>query len=217
MFFIVPAAAAAENDDTRSDLAGHQKFDIHSFLKLCLFRFRMGAYKRTDIAQELEVDQIIMHEDYTPATYDYDIALLKLKTQATLGAGVGLVCLPELRFNPVRKACYITGWGRTSDGGSQPIYLQEASVPIISTAKCRLLYSILKFIPDSMICAGYRAGGVDFCHGDDGGPLVCEFDGKWYLEGVTGWRSGCGERKRPGVYAKVRYLKEWIKNKISRN
>ena len=175
----------------------------------------MGAYKSTDIAQELEVDQIIMHVRYKSDIYAYDVALLKLKNQATLGAGVGLVCLPELSFRLAGKACYITGWGTTSEGGLQPKYLQEASVPIISTTKCRRFYP--GKIRLSMVCAGFKAGGVDSCQGDSGGPLVCEFDGKWYLEGVTSWGNGCASPNHPGVYAKVRYLKEWIENMMSSN
>ncbi len=91
----------------------------------------MGAYKITDIAQELQIDKIIMHESYNPVTLAHDIALLKLKTKATLGAGVGLVCLPDENLALVPgKTCYITGWGTLDE--SQPEYLQEASVPIVS-------------------------------------------------------------------------------------
>ena len=174
----------------------------------------MGVYEIFDIAQELEVDQIIMHDRYRSDTHAYDIALLKLKTQATLGTGVGLVCLPEFSF-PAGHPCYITGWGTTSAGGSQPTFLQEASVPIISQRKCKDFYP--GQIDNSMICAGFRAGGVDSCQGDSGGPLVCEFDGKWYLVGATSWGQGCGSPNFPGVYARVLRVRDWIENKMSSN
>ena len=178
----------------------------------------MGAYKITDIAQELEVEKIIVHGSYhSPVTYAHDIALLKLKTKATLGAGVGLVCLPDESFDLVPdKRCYITGWGTLASGGSQPLYLQEASVPIVSQEQCRLSYGSAR-IHDSMICAGFDEGGVDACQGDSGGPMVCEFNGKWFLEGATSWGYGCAAANYPGVYAKLRYLKEWVQSKISSN
>ncbi|KAL9985595.1 hypothetical protein ACROYT_G008017 [Oculina patagonica] len=178
---------------------------------------RLGAYKISDTAQELEVDEIKMHENYgSPEQYAHDIALLKLKTKATLGAGVGLVCLPDksLALAP-DKRCYITGWGTLSSEGSQPDYLQEASVPIVSQEQCRNSYPGL--IHDSMICAGFDEGGVDACQGDSGGPMVCEFDGKWYLEGATSWGYGCAAANYYGVYAKVRYLKSWVEDTMSNN
>ena len=178
----------------------------------------MGAYKITDTAQEIEVEKIIMHESYhSPVSLAHDIALLKLKTPASLVQGVGLVCLPDLSNALVPdKRCYITGWGTLASGGSQPDYLQEASVPIVSDVKCKSSYGSNK-IHESMICAGLDAGGVDACQGDSGGPMVCEFNGKWYLEGATSWGYGCAAPNYYGIYAKVRYLKNWVVDKMNSN
>ena len=180
----------------------------------------MGAYRRTDTvsAQTLEVEQIIIHESYeSPVNKSHDIALLKLKTKATLGTGVGLVCLPDKSICLVPgKMCYITGWGSLASGGSSSTYLQEASVPIVSQEECYNTFGSDEF-HDSMICAGFDVGGVDTCQGDSGGPLVCEFNGKWYLEGVTSWGEGCAAANYPGVYANVRYLKCWVQNAMSSN
>ncbi|KAL9985424.1 hypothetical protein ACROYT_G007835 [Oculina patagonica] len=175
---------------------------------------RMGAYKITDIAQELRVVQIIINDEYDPDTYTHDIALLRLETRAILGEGVGLVCLPDENFALVTgKECFITGWGTLSSGGSQPDYLQEASVAKVSKKKCKKAYGWSN-IDYSMICAGFDAGGVDACQGDSGGPMVCEFNDKWYLEGVTSWGNGCAAAGKYGVYAKVRFLKSWVEEFI---
>ena len=178
----------------------------------------MGAHKITDIAQEIQVEKIIKHENYNkPVALAHDIALLKLKTPATLGSGVGTVCLPNINHPLLGgKRCYITGWGTLSSGGSQPDYLMEASVPIVSQAKCGQAYGSSN-IHDSMICAGLDAGGVDACQGDSGGPMVCEFNGKWFIEGATSWGHGCAAAGKYGVYAKVRNLKSWVESKMSSN
>ncbi len=174
----------------------------------------MGAYKITDSAQELQVEKIITHHKYDPDTYTHDIALLRLKTKATLGAGVGLVCLPDGNFALVpNKRCYITGWGTLSSGGSQPDYLQEASVAKVAKKFCKGVYGSSD-IDYSMICAGFDEGRVDTCQGDSGGPMVCEFNGKWYLEGVTSWGVGCAAPNSYGVYAKVRFLQRWVEDTI---
>ena len=159
-----------------------------------------------------------MHESYNdPTSLAHDIALLKLKTVATLGGVVGTVCLPDVNHPLLEgKRCYITGWGTLSSGGSQPDYLQEALVPIVSKQKCETAYGANN-IHASMVCAGLDAGGVDSCQGDSGGPMVCEFGGRWFIEGATSWGHGCAAAGKYGVYAKVRYLKTWIENKMNSN
>ncbi|CAH3033233.1 unnamed protein product [Porites lobata] len=176
---------------------------------------RMGAHMITDTAQEHQVEKIIMHESYnSPLGLAHDIALLKLTTAVTMGNSVGTVCLPDINQPLLSgKQCYITGWGTLTSGGNQPDQLMEASVPIVSQASCSNAYP--GQIHDSMICAGLDAGGVDACQGDSGGPMVCEFNGKWYLEGATSWGYGCAVAGKYGVYAKVRYLKTWVENKMS--
>ena len=176
---------------------------------------RMGAHMITDTAQEHQVEKIIMHESYnSPLGLAHDIALLKLTTAVTMGNAVGTVCLPDINQPLLSgKQCYITGWGTLTSGGSQPDQLMEASVPIVSQASCSNAYP--GQIHDSMICAGLDAGGVDACQGDSGGPMVCDFNGKWVLEGATNWGYGCAVAGKYGVYAKVRYLKTWVENKMS--
>ena len=45
--------------------------------------------------------------------------------------------------------------------------------------------------------------------------MVCEFNGKFFLEGVVSWGSGCANRGYYGVYARVRYLRKWIDDTMS--
>ena len=61
-----------------------------------------------------------------------------------------------------------------------------------------------------MLCAGRAEGGVDTCEGDTGGPLVCEYKGKWHLEGIASWGIGCGVPGHYGVYTKIRPLQFWL-------
>ena len=40
--------------------------------------------------------------------------------------------------------------------------------------------------------------------------MVCEYNGKYFLEGVVSWGHGCAAPLKYGVYARVRYLRDWI-------
>ena len=182
----------------------------------------MGAHYRLSASigteQDFDVIQIIQHERYyTPNRWSNDVALLKLSRPASLGKGVGLVCLSDsnnqLPFD-TNETCWITGWGTLYYNGPQPSELMQVDLPLVSQQRCLTSYPGL--LDSSMICVGRRQGGVGACNGDSGGPLVCEFHGKWYLEGVASWTGlPCGAPLKPTVYANVRYLKSWIISKIN--
>ena len=118
----------------------------------------------------------------------------------------------SLPFDNLQKKCWITGWGTLSSGGSQPNTLMEARIPLVSKERCDASYP--GKIDDTMLCAGFDAGGVDTCQGDSGGPLVCEFNNTWYLEGVTSWGYRCAYAWKYGVYAYVRNFKGWVLQNI---
>ena len=112
--------------------------------------------------------------------------------------------------NPNMK-CWATGWGTTKFGGSSAKKLQEVQVLLVSQSVCNNNYG--GDIDATTLCAGET--GKDACQGDSGGPLVCEFNnGKWYLEGVTSWGIGCGQKDYPGVYARVGRFRDWVLNNI---
>ena len=109
---------------------------------------------------------------------------------------------------------HFLGFGTLSSGGSLATKLMQVEVPIVSQSSCKRAYG--SSIHDSMVCAGLRQGGKDSCQGDSGGPLVCESNGKFFLEGVVSWGSGCASPGKYGVYARVRYLRQWIDNTMSK-
>lgn len=108
---------------------------------------------------------------------------------------------------------FLSGYGTLSSGGSLAKVLMQVDVPIVSQSGCKRAYG--SSIHDSMVCAGLDGGGKDSCQGDSGGPLVCEDGGKFYLEGVVSWGSGCASPWKYGVYARVRYLRQWIDKQMN--
>ncbi|XP_078364178.1 transmembrane protease serine 5-like [Oculina patagonica] len=146
------------------------------------------------------LDHYVLHS-YT------DLALLKLKTPATINDHVGTICLPESTERlPVGTVLWQTGWGRISHGGRLSDVLKELEV------------NIVYFAGDDRFYTNATQEGHGTCRGDSGGPVVHERNGRWYLEGVhvTG-RDICAE---PGSYdgkVATRAFLNWIKDTIKNN
>jgi secreted trypsin-like serine protease len=97
----------------------------------------------------------------------------------------------------------ISGWGSASESGSHVDTLRAATVGVIPDSICSGDYGS-DFDSNTMVCAGFQAGGVDTCFGDSGGPLEAPLQGGGYrLVGITGWGEGCAEANAPGVYTRV--------------
>ena len=73
---------------------------------------------------------------------------------------------------------------------------------------------VMVSLKTDVLCAGYLEGGSDSCGGDSGGPLTCKHDGRFYIHGVVNWGLGCGEKGKPGVYARVKSYLSWIEETI---
>ena len=161
---------------------------------------------------------------FSNSFYTNDIALINLVSPASLGVGVGLVCLPNTNhhspFDIINKKCWTTGWGKIKSSSSTSwgytyttMTMMQASAQLISKQRCESVFPFR--IDDSMFCAGLDEGGVDICQGDSGGPLVCEFNGTWYLEGIRSWGHGCAaEAEKYEVYSSVRNFKSWLLSNI---
>ncbi|MDM8528209.1 trypsin-like serine protease, partial [Anaerolineales bacterium HSG24] len=173
----------------------------------------LGDYRRSeneDTEQVLNVTQIIPHPNYDGATYDNDIALLELETSVQLTDAVQVVVLGTSN-DPVESGTMatITGWGRTSEGGSTSDVLMEAEVPIVTNNTCNEAYSDIQ-ITDNMLCAGFDEGGVDTCNGDSGGPLIVRDSDDWMLAGIVSFGIGCARPDLYGVYTRVSRYNSWI-------
>ncbi|XP_078584822.1 transmembrane protease serine 11E-like isoform X1 [Branchiostoma floridae x Branchiostoma japonicum] len=171
--------------------------------------------ENTGHLQSRDVDRIIIHERYDTIRTDFDIAVMELSSEVNITDHVYPVCLPgeDTEF-PVGTNCWISGWGSIADGGVQATTLQEAEVPLVDSTVCDDAAHYDGQITDRMLCAGYDAGGIDACQGDSGGPLVCQDGVTWYLVGVTSWGDGCGQPNKPGIYADVMYLRDWVNTKL---
>eukprot|EP00112_Aurelia_sp_Birch-Aquarium-sp1_P004750 Seg154.8 transcript_id=Seg154.8/GoldUCD/mRNA.D3Y31 product="Chymotrypsinogen 2" protein_id=Seg154.8/GoldUCD/D3Y31 len=182
------------------------------------FTVRVGEHNsRSNEGSEdnIVVERIFKHPSYDRRVINNDIALLKLSRSARYSKYVSPACLPQQGASvPVGSNCYITGWGKIKHPGNMHYILQQGRLPVVSKQTCAALNTRISRIPitDKMVCAGSggssRTGG---CHGDSGGPFVCQSGGKWFLQGAVSWGSGtCQSSKSYTVFARVAQFRSWI-------
>lgn len=76
----------------------------------------------------------------------------------------------------------VIGWGKRSEVRSDfSDRLQKATVAIVGSRECEQWFRLAGrqlAISERILCAGWREGGRDSCHGDSGSPLLVRGTGK---------------------------------------
>ncbi|XP_064457609.1 uncharacterized protein LOC135368338 isoform X2 [Ornithodoros turicata] len=183
---------------------------------------RMYAPDRYE--KDYEIETVKKHKDFDIATFVNDLCILKVRDQGGHGILFNEHVLPACLPSPdsvyeARTLCLIAGWGSTLGdlsvaGSLGPIsnsaVLRTASVPLYPHGECERPWVYGDRIKRGMFCAGHKEGGMDACHGDSGGPLMCPSNGRFAAFGIISWGEECGLANRPGVYVKVRAYLKWI-------
>uniref|UniRef100_A0A667ZNB5 pancreatic elastase n=1 Tax=Myripristis murdjan TaxID=586833 RepID=A0A667ZNB5_9TELE len=167
--------------------------------------------------QYISVGTIYIHPRWNSnnVASGWDIALLRLSSEASLNSYVQLASLPPSgQILPHNNPCYITGWGRTATGGNLSAQLKQAYLPVVDHKTCSSYGWWGSTVKESMVCAG---GGAEAgCNGDSGGPLNCNVNGKYYVHGIASFVSGlgCNAPKKPTVFTRVSAYIGWM-NSVS--
>ncbi len=181
-------------------------------------RVRAGfTNMNSDQGAYFNAEELFVHEVYDPTDYSYDIALIRLAdemnlTEETDMAKVDIVSQEDADqgMTDPGEMVKVSGWGSLSFGGPSPDHLQAIEVPIVDVSDTAYPNHL---ITDDMIIAG--APGMDSCQGDSGGPMVVEDGEGWYkAAGIVSWGINCGLAQYPGVYVRVSYFEDWIRNII---
>lgn len=171
----------------------------------------LGAHQLKDKTKyvELDVEELILHEQYVSRTQLNDIALVKLQKPISRTWNMDIVCIPmgsQDEFDDLR----IAGWGRTEEGGRSSDVPLEVSIPQVPNGRCTRVFGAL--ITPKKLCAG-GTESRDSCQGDSGGPLLSQIGDRTYVTGVTSFGIGCGRESMPAVYTRVTQYVDWIDSK----
>ncbi|KAM4700143.1 chymotrypsin-like elastase family member 1 [Discoglossus pictus] len=189
----------------------------HCVDRVVSFRVVLGEHNLSSndgTEQIIAVNQIIKHANWNTnnVAAGYDIAVLRLASNAVLNSYVKLASLPaDGTVLANNYACTITGWGRTSTGGSLPSILQQAPLPVVAHSTCSTSSYWGSTVKTTMVCAGGN-GVQSGCNGDSGGPLNCAVGGGYQVHGVTSFVSslGCNAYLKPTVFTRVSAYIAWI-------
>uniref|UniRef100_U5EYJ2 CLIP domain-containing serine protease n=1 Tax=Corethrella appendiculata TaxID=1370023 RepID=U5EYJ2_9DIPT len=169
--------------------------------------------------QDIPIDKTIQHPDYNHPRYNNDIALIRLKNQASISKDdVVPVCLPitEKLKQKQYPEYIITGWGTTENYTTSTV-LMRATIPFVEMNVCQQKLKaknlFVDLADDKQFCAGGH-NNIDTCRGDSGGPLLVmdELNEPQTIQiGVVAFGvNSCGIANIPGVYTKVQYFVRWI-------
>ncbi|NWH75572.1 CTRC protein, partial [Piaya cayana] len=158
------------------------------------------------------VEKIIVHEKWNSFLIINDIALIKLAEEVQTSETIQPACLPPAgSILENDYPCYVTGWGRIRTNGPLADVLQQALLPVVDYETCSQSNWWGNNVRTTMVCAG-GDGVVSGCNGDSGGPLNCQRDGVWEVDGIVSFGSGlsCNMIRKPTVFTRVSAFSDWI-------
>jgi len=199
--------------------AAHCVFqDVHNPSQ---FKVRVGAHdvsKHEADAVDYQVKRIIVHPGWNTRNLNNDVAMFELEKPIQFNKYVSPICLPN-DDPPVGTECYITGWGKIKHPGGMHSVLQQAILPVVDNKVCHAknFANIRIPVTSQMVCGGdggeSRKSG---CHGDSGGPFVCNIGGRWELHGAVSHGSPrCMSTDTYTVFARIAYFRQWIEDYMS--
>merc|ERR1712048_166069 len=167
----------------------------------------LDRIKENSARIKVQVKRYIRYPSYQlPSRLNNDIALIELKKPVALNKNISIACLPKQGEKvKVGSKCFTSGWGKTRHPGPVASHLQHARLTVISNIKCNKMNQKYNVIEKQMICAANKNKKQSSCHGDSGGPFVCQdvSTGRWTLQGAVSWGSPeCNSADANTVFAR---------------
>lgn len=169
-------------------------------------------------ANTFAVAGCLAHADYDPDALVNDIAVIQLATPIPnadtyivpllLNADEQVIATPGAWTT-------VSGWGNMvpQNNASSPDLLMALDLPLVEQAACRAVWGAQEVtILDSMVCAGFAAGGKSSCQGDSGGALVINDGfGNFVQQGIVSFGPEvCNAAGLPSVYTRVSAYIDWL-------
>ena len=203
--------------------AAHCTFDQGYRIEDHDYRIRLGVIQpAAPEGNTYPIVQVIRHPDYSPTTFQFDIALVqydpKRGTRGDFAFGARRIAVDRrtLAQRPVRPTppVFAFGWGRQSlDDPTPAKTLQGVRLELEDAATCTARTAYRDWRKDSVLCA-MGANREQACTGDSGGPLVTYEDqrGVPTLIGVVSSGDKCSTTGVPSRYIRIGHprVQRWL-------
>ncbi len=174
------------------------------------------------------VTSVFRYDQYIAATFENDVAVLKLNRAVTTVPPIPIVAPGAQDYQAPGQSVFVAGWGTTSVNKIKiSMQLRAAELAVENDATCAANYPG-DFKAATMMCASFPAR--DSCQGDSGGPLLGRIQTgttpvvvkakkrkgkkrrKKTIEapvysntqvGIVSWGFGCAIAGSPGVYTRL--------------
>jgi len=173
-----------------------------------MMRVYVGVHNRdTDInaLNTYYVTRIIRHPKFNQATFENDIAIIKLDREVEISKNVDFLCFDKQVPVEYGESLYAIGWGFTENTINKASnVLMQVSLSVKTKSECELSY-----FPDVQFCAGTSGlNRRDTCNGDSGGPMMKYHNNRWTLVGIVS--NGDVSCEGVGIYTIVSRFYDWI-------
>eukprot|EP00899_Mesostigma_viride_P013824 jgi/Mesvir1/22442/Mv17912-RA.3 len=170
-----------------------------------------------------------VHPDYDENTIDNDLAVMEI--ESFVSDNFIFIRTNMTRYETPGTMMRVIGWGHSAgvigpdgSGTVEEKRLQQVDLPVISwadctypascgSAACQVGYPEYWVTNETMICAGYAAGGKDPCFGDSGGPMFTATP-PYVQVGIVSWGEGCALPNRFGVFTRISKYVTWLRQFI---
>jgi len=173
----------------------------------------LGRHELSDPGGErIHSATILIHPDYDPDDFDYDVGLIRLAQPS--------VQTPVVLFTDTAKmeesefaGAIVVGWGlRESFAFPDPLF--QVTVPLVSRDICNEYEIFDGLLTENMLCSGYPKEYIGPCFGDSGGPLMARKAAteSWQQIGVVSFGGACGFINNYAAYMRVARFDPWIRD-----
>ncbi|CAH1989303.1 unnamed protein product [Acanthoscelides obtectus] len=167
----------------------------------------------------LQADEVIVHKNFNTASFENDIALVKLSKPVELSQAIKTIALPESEGDDDTydgEDVISTGWGLTRDTPDATIndisaVLEEVTLQTTTYDICKAYFKMdeekdgVVYVTHKNICTS-GTGIKGTCEGDSGGPL--QFNGT--LIGIVSIGTDECETGSPSIFTRVDRFLDWI-------
>lgn len=183
-----------------------QYVDNYEILGIIVGEHDVSTGQDTNVTRLYQVDEIIIHPDYTLRVND--VAIVRAEDEFDYSMKVGPACLPFYYIQRSFTGEVVTalGWGTTSFTGPKSDVLMKVNLHVISNHQC------VRYQPkvsSKQICTYDK--GKDSCQFDSGGPELWHnpSTNRLTLLGVISYGKTCADES-PGVASRVTSFLDFI-------